>query len=118
MKYLLLIYDNEQANMSKSSEEMGKKMDEWFTYTDDLQKSGRLLAGEALQPTMTATSVRAGNPAPLATDGPFAETKEQLGGFYMVEATDLDDAIEWSSKMPHIADGGTVEIRPIMVFDH
>ena len=118
MKYLLLIYDNEKANMSMSPEEMSKKMDEWFKYTDDLQKSGRLLAGEALEPTMTATSVRAGNPAPLATDGPFAETKEQLGGFYMVEATDLDDAIEWAGKMPHIADGGTVEIRPIMKFDH
>ena len=118
MKYLLLIYDNEQASKNKSPEDMAKKMDEWFKYTDDLQKSGKLLAGEALQPTMTATSVRAGNPAPLATDGPFAETKEQLGGFYMVEATDLDDAIEWSGKMPHIADGGTVEIRPIMEFEH
>lgn len=118
MKYLLLIYDNEQANTNKSPEDMSKKMDEWFKYADDLQKSGKLLAGEALQPTMTATSVRAGNPAPLATDGPFAETKEQLGGFFMVDATDLDDAIEWSGKMPHIADGGTVEIRPIMEFDH
>ncbi len=118
MKYLLLIYDNEQANMSMSSEEMAKNMDEWFKYADDLQKSGKLVAGEALQPTMTATSVRTGNPAPLATDGPFAETKEQLGGFYMVEAADLDDAIAWSGKMPHIAHGGTVEIRPIMVFDH
>ena len=96
MKYLLMIYDNEQANMSKSPEEMGKKLEEWFTYTDDLQAAGMLLNGSALQPTVAATTVRAGNPAPLATDGPFAETKEQLGGFYMVEAPDLDDAIEWA----------------------
>ncbi len=118
MKYLLLIYDNEQANMNRSPEEMTKKMDEWFKYTADLQQSGMLLTGEALQPTMTATTVRAGNPPPLATDGPFAETKEQLGGFYMVEAADLDAAIEWAGKMPNIADGGSVEIRPIMVLDH
>jgi len=77
-----------------------------------------LQAGEALQPTTTATTVQAGNPAPLATDGPFAETKEQLCGFFMVEAADLDDAIEWAGKMSHIAHGGSVEIRPIMVFDH
>ena len=118
MKYLLLIYDNEKAIMQKSQEELGKKMDEWFKYTADLQGTGMLLNGDALQPTATATTVRAGNPAPLATDGPFAETKEQLGGFYMVEAADLDGAIEWAGKMPHIADGGSVEIRPIMVFDH
>ncbi len=121
MKYLLLIYDNEQSNMekmTKSPETMQKTMDAWFKYTADLRSSGLLLAGEALQPTPTATTVRAGNPAALATDGPFAETKEQLGGFYMVEAADLDDAIEWAGKMPHITHGGTVEIRPIMVFDH
>jgi|TARA_B100000809_G_scaffold174368_1_gene171629 hypothetical protein len=121
MKYLLLIYDNEQNNMekmTKSPEAMEQTMDAWFKYTADLQSSGLLLAGEALQPTPTATTVRAGNPATLATDGPFAETKEQLGGFYMVEAADLDDAIEWAGNMPHIADGGTVEIQPIMVFDH
>ena len=118
MKYLLLIYDNEKTHMSMSPEEMSKKMDEWFKYTDDLQATGKLLDGSALQPTVAATTVRAGNPAPLATDGPFAETKEQLGGFYMVEATDLDDAIEWAGKMPHIADGGSVEIRPTMEFEH
>ncbi|MDA0264711.1 MAG: YciI family protein [Chloroflexi bacterium] len=118
MKYLFLIYDNEQTNMNRSPEEMSKTMDAWFKYTADLQSSGLLLAGEALQPTMAATTVRSGNPAPLATDGPFAETKEQLGGFYMVDAPDLDNAIEWAGKMPHIAEGGTVEIRPIMEFDH
>ena len=118
MKYLLLIYDNEQSNMNKSPEKMTKILDAWFKYTDELQSAGKLLNGSALQPTVAATTVRAGNPAPLATDSPFAETKEQLGGFYLVEATDLDDAIEWSGKMPHIANGGTVEIRPIMEFDH
>ncbi len=96
---------------------MGKKLAEWFKYTDELRESGILLDGSALQPTMTATTVRVGNPAPLATDGPFAETKEQLGGFYIVNAPNLDDAIGWAGKMPHIADGGSMEIRPIMEFD-
>ena len=118
MKYLFLIYDNEQKNISMSQEAMGKKLEEWFKYTDELRESGILLDGSALQPTMTATTVRVGNAAPLATDGPFAETKEQLGGFYMVDAPNLDDAIGWAGKMPHIADGGSVEIRPIMEFDH
>ncbi|MDA1128397.1 MAG: YciI family protein [Chloroflexi bacterium] len=117
MKYLMLIYDNEQAHMSMSPEEMSNTMALWDNYMDDLQKNVKVLAGEALQPTMTATTVRAGNPAPLATDGPFAETKEQLGGFFLIEATDLDDAIVWAGKMPHIASGGTVEIRPIMEFE-
>ena len=118
MKYLLLIYDNEQNNINRSPEDMAQKMDAWFKYTGDLQAAGKLLDGSALQPTMAATTVRAGNPAPLATDGPFAETKEQVGGFYIVDATDLDDAIEWAGKMPHIAEGGSVEIRPTMEFDH
>lgn len=118
MRYLLLIYDNEQANMNRSPEDMSNMMAKWDKYMDDLQKNVKDLAGDALQPTMTATTVRAGNPAPLATDGPFAETKEQLGGFFMIEDTDLDEAIGWSGKMPHIADGGTVEIRPIMEFEH
>ena len=92
-------------------------MEEWFKYTDELRESGILLDGSALQLTMTATTVRVGNPAPLATDDPFAETKEQLGGFYIVNAPNLDDAIGWAGKMPHIADGGSMEIRPIMEFD-
>ena len=117
MKYLLLIYDNEGKNMSMSPEAMSEKLDEWFKYIDELRASGILLDGSALQPTATATTVRVGNPAPLATDGPFAETKEQLGGFYLIDASDLDDAIGWAGKMPHIADGGSVEIRPIMEFD-
>ena len=118
MKWLFLIYDNEQKNISMSQENMGKKLEEWFKYTDELRESEILLDGSALQPTMTATTVRVGNAAPLATDGHFAETKDQLGGFYMVDALNLDDAIAWAGKMPHIADGGSVEIRPNMEFDH
>jgi len=71
-----------------------------------------LLAGEALQPTATATTVRVQRDKTITTDGPYAEVKEQLGGFYMIEAENLDQAIEWAAKMPHMAGGGAVEVRP------
>ena len=77
-----------------------------------------MLGGGALQPTSTATAVRATESRTLTSDGPFAETKEQLGGYYVIEANDLDEAIEWAAKMPHIAGGGTVEVRPIMEFEN
>ena len=76
-----------------------------------------MLGGEALMPTATATTVRGKGGRTLISDGPFAETKEQLGGYYLIEAADLDEAIAWATKMPHMPDGGTVEVRPIMEFD-
>ena len=111
MRYMLLIYDNEQAMMGKSPEEMSTIMDAWFKITDDLQKSGKMLAGDALQPTATATTVRANDSGRVTFDGPFAETKEQLGGYYILEADDLDEAIEWAGKLPHVPSGGSVEVR-------
>jgi len=74
--------------------------------------------GEALQPVSTATTVRATESRTLTSDGPFAETKEQLGGYFVIDASDLDEAIEWAAKMPHIAGGGSVEVRPIVEFDN
>ena len=118
MRYMLLIYSDEKAMANVSEEEMAKGMDPWFKYTDDLQKSGKMLGGEALQPTTTATTVRAAGGNALTTDGPFAETKEQLGGYYAIEAEDLDEAIEWAAKMPNLPSGGSVEVRPIMKFEH
>ena len=119
MRYLLLIQIDEKGTEDKSPEEMAPVMDAWYKYTDDLQKSGAWLAGEALQPTATATTVRVQRDRTLTTDGPYAEVKEQLGGFYMIEAENLDQAIEWAAKMPHMAGGGAVEVRPIMEFpDH
>ena len=116
MRYLLLIYNNERAIEGIPQEQMAAELDKWYGYTDALQKSGAWLGGEALQPTSTATTVRVEREKTLTIDGPFAETKEQLGGFYMIEASDLDVAVEWAAKMPHMTQGGTVEVRPIMEF--
>src|SRR5262245_40228678 len=100
MKYLCLIY-NDEANMAK----MGKNdfecmMAEYFQFTSDIKQSGHYIGGEALQPVQTATTVRVRNGRISTTDGPFAETKEQLGGFYFIEARDLNDAIQVASRIP------------------
>lgn len=117
MRYLLLIYDHEKAMAGKTQEEAAAILDAWFKYTDDLRKSGKMLGGEALQPIATATTVRLKSGQRLISDGPFAETKEQLGGYYLIDANDLDDALEWAAKMPHLPEGGSVEVRPIHEFD-
>jgi hypothetical protein len=116
MRYLALIYTDEQADATMTQEEQGANMAAWFSFTEDLSQSGKMRAGEALQPTLTATTVRLGNGGTLVTDGPYAETKEQLGGFYIIDAENLDDAIAWAAKMPHMSRGGSVEVRPIMEF--
>lgn len=110
MRYLILIYENE-ATAPQDEAEMGK----WFAYTDRLKASGCFLGGEALQPTSTATTVRSKNGKLANTDGPFAETKEQLGGFYMVKCKDLDEALKWAGEIPSVG-RGSVEVRPIMEF--
>ena len=118
MRYLCLIYLDERAQANMSEEEMGALMEAYGKYTEDLEQAGAMLGGEALQPTETATTVQLRDGKTLTTDGPFAETKEQLGGFYMIEAKDLDEAIAWAAKIPSAADG-SVEVRPIMEFgDH
>lgn len=115
MKYLLLIYENEGAFAGLSEAEQGKVFGEYTKYTEDIRKSGQYVAGEALQPTATATTVRVKNGKTLTTDGPFAETREQLGGFYMVEARDLDEAIALAARIPG-ARTGSIEVRPVIVF--
>ena len=116
MRYLCLIYDEEKkiADMPQADQE--KFMGEYFTFTDDIRKSGHYIGGEALQPVNTATSVRVRNGRISTTDGPFAETKEQLGGYYLIDARDLNDAIKVAAKIPS-ARLGTVEIRPVQEFD-
>jgi hypothetical protein len=113
-----LIYGDEHAMdeaMGTASEaEQAESMKAWFDYTDWLVEKGWMRAGEALEPTATATSVRAITGEPVLTDGPFAETKEQLGGFYLIETDDLDDAIEAAGRCPG-ARYGTIEVRPIAV---
>ena len=117
MRYLLLIYDNEQVMEGRTPEEMEPIMGEWVSYSDTRQKSGNMLGGDALQPTQTATTVRIAQSKTIISDGPFAETKEQLGGYYMIDAENLDEAVEWASKMTHLPGGGAVEVRPIMDFN-
>ena len=113
MKYLCLIYENEQAWATMPQAEADAIMGEYFAFTDSIKKSGHVLGGEALQPTQTATTVRVRNGKISTTDGPFAETREQLGGYYLLEAKDLNEAIQIAAKIP-AARTGSIEVRPIM----
>ncbi|MEP7325122.1 MAG: YciI family protein [Gemmatimonadota bacterium] len=113
MQYMLLIYSNEEEWDKLSPEVMGEWMGEYNAFTDSIVKSGNYKAGEPLQPTTTATTVRVRDGKTQITDGPFAETREQLGGFYWVEAKDLDQALQIAARIPS-ARVGSVEVRPIM----
>ena len=116
MKYLCLIYEDEKAWASMPKDETDAIMTEYFSFTDDIQKSGHYIGGEALQPTETATTVRVRNGKVSTTDGPFVETKEQLGGYYLIDARDLNDAIAIAARIPAARNGG-IEIRPIIEFE-
>jgi hypothetical protein len=116
MRYLCTIYDEETKLGTMSKEEGEAFMGEYFAFTDDIKKSGHYLGGEALQPVATATTVRIRNGKLSTTDGPFAETKEQLGGFYLINARDLNEAIQIASKIPS-SRTGSVEVRPVIEFD-
>ena len=116
MKYLCLIYDDEKRLSARPESESAAVMAEYFAFTDDIRKSGHYIAAEALQPVQTATTVRIRNGKVSTTDGPFVETKEQLGGFYLIEARDLNDALSVASRIP-AARTGSIEVRPIRTFD-
>lgn|SRR5690606_18461915 len=111
MRYLILIYDSE----ADAPETTDAEMQEWFDYTERLRKSGAYVAGEALMPTSTATTVRKKGSKVMTTDGPFAETREQLGGFYMIDVDNLDEALKWAADIPSVG-RGPVEVRPVMEF--
>ena len=112
MQYMLLIYDDEQLWAEMPEGERGQLFQEYFRYTDELRQAGAYLAGDPLQPTSTATTVRVRDGERLVTDGPFAETKEQLGGYYLIDVESLDDALEWAAKIPS-ARLGSIEVRPV-----
>jgi hypothetical protein len=112
MKYLCLIYSDESQWKTLPPAELETMNKEYFAYTQSVQKSGHYLGGNPLQPTQTATTVRVRNGQLSTTDGPFAETKEQLGGYYLLEARDLNDAIQAASRIPG-AKYGAIEVRPI-----
>jgi len=115
MKYLCLIYDEEAKMATMSEADANAFMGEYFAFTNDIKKTGHYVGGEALKPVNTATTVRMRNGKMSTTDGPFAETKEQLGGYYLIEARDLNDALQVASRIPS-ARTGSVEVRPIEVF--
>ena len=112
MKYMLLIYHDEQAWANLSEQERQHIYGEYRQLTQELMASGHHLAGSELQPTATASSMRVRDGKPLATDGPFAETKEQLAGYFLVEANSLDEAAAIAARIPS-ARVGTVEVRPV-----
>ncbi len=116
MQYLLLIYGPEADFSQVSAEDMALEMKGWEAYTEWLQGKGWLLGGEALQPVTTATTVRERDGKTITTDGPFAETKEQLGGFYLIDCENLDEAIEAAARIPSVS-RGSIEVRPIQKFD-
>jgi hypothetical protein len=113
MQYLLLIYDDERVWGDISEDDRNKLYEAYGVFTNELREAGALVTADQLQPSTTATSVRVRNDETLTTDGPFAETKEQLGGYYLIEVDSLDEALEWAAKIPS-ARSGTIEVRPVV----
>jgi hypothetical protein len=112
MQYLLLIYSEEKQFATLPQAELGKLMNEFNAFTKGIKDSGNFRAGDRLQQTSSATTVRVREGKTLLTHGPFAETREQLGGYYLVEAKDLDEATAIAAKIPG-ARLGSIEVRPI-----
>jgi hypothetical protein len=112
MQYLLLIADSEANEAKLTPEQNAALLAEYGKFTEDVQKSGKFVGANRLQPSTTATTVRVRNGKAQTTDGPFAETREQLGGYYLIEAGDLDEAVKVAAKIPS-ARSGSIEVRPI-----
>jgi hypothetical protein len=116
MQYMLLIYDSEKVWEDMPEAERNQMSGEYMKFTQDIKASGHHKAGDALQPVHTATTVRVRNGKTQTTDGPFAETRETLGGYYLIEAKDLDEATKIAARIPS-ARVGSIEIRPVMSYD-
>ena len=112
MQYMLLIHDDPSRLGSMNEEERGRLYQEYGAFTQELRDAGAMVGGDQLQPVSTATTVRIRDGEQLVTDGPFAETKEQLGGYYVVDVGTLDEALEWAAKIPS-ARYGSIEVRPV-----
>ena len=113
MQYILLIYGSEEVWEARTEEQLQELHAGYRKLGDDLRTHGKLTAGDELAPTSTATTVQVRNGDTIVTDGPFAETKEVLGGFYLIEAESLDEAIDWAGRIPS-ARTGTIEVRPVV----
>lgn len=114
MQYLLMIYDNEKTFAAMPRATRNQLMQEYGVFTQEIVKSGHFRAGAQLQPSSTATTVKLENGKRAMTDGPFVETKEQLGGYYLVECKDLDEALSIAGRIPSLEVGGKVEVRPLV----
>jgi hypothetical protein len=112
MQYMLFIHSNENGFASLTKEQIEQAMGAYTSYTDALRKAGVLVSSNRLQPVSASTTVRLADGKSQVLNGPYAETKEQIGGYYLIEASDLNDAISWASRCPG-ASHGTVEIRPV-----
>lgn len=116
MKYMLLLVSDPTDEPTPDSSEFGQYMGEWFAYSTALAEAGAMVAGEALQGTETATTVQVRDGKRIVTDGPFIESKEVIGGYYVIDVANLDEALDWAAKIPNVH-FGTVEVRPVMEFD-
>ena len=112
MKYMLLIHSPEAFYKSASKADIEQSMAAYMAYTEAMKKAGVMLAGDRLQPVATATTVRVTNGKTAVLDGPYAETKEQLGGYYIIDVPDLDAALSWAARCPG-ASRGAIEVRPV-----
>ncbi len=117
MRFMLTIYGDESQMATASEEQIGQVMEAYFAYDAELTGAGAKVAGEGLHPTAMAKTVQVNDGNTVATDGPFAETKEQLGGFYLIDVADEAAAIEWAAKVPAAYMGGKVEVRAVQVFE-
>ena len=116
MKYMAIIFNDESLYANATPEDIGAIFAAHGEFGEAAGKAGVMLGGDGLQPVATATTVRVRDGERLLTDGPYAETKEQLGGFYMLECKDLDEALAWAARIPE-AKTGAIEVRPVMVYD-
>ena len=116
MKYMLLLASNPADEPTPYIEAFGPYMDEWAAYSPALADAGAMVAGEALQDADTASTVQVRDGKRIVTDGPFIESKEVIGGYYVIDVANLDEALDWAAKIPN-AHFGTVEVRPVMEFE-
>jgi hypothetical protein len=116
VKYMLLLASNPADEPTPDDETFGPYMGEWAAYSQALAEVGAMVAGEALQGADTASTVRVRDGKRIVTDGPFIESKEVIGGYYVIDVADLDEALDWAARIPN-AHFGTIEVRPVMEFN-
>lgn len=116
MQYMLLIYSEEGKGPQPETPEWGPFMQGYMNFTEEVRNAGKFVAGDALQPVATATTVSVRSGSTNTVDGPFAETKEVLGGYYLLDCADLDEAISYAAKIPTV-EHGRVEVRPVVIWD-